>query len=45
MRTLIDGRPHYDVTRDGERFLVRQLAGPHVPEMTVMINWTEKLKK
>ena len=43
--SLIDSRPHYDVTRDGERFLVRQLAGPHVPEMTVMINWTEKLKK
>jgi serine/threonine protein kinase/Tol biopolymer transport system component len=42
---LIDGRTHYDVTRDGRRFLLRQPAGPQRPAITVMVNWTEKLKK
>ncbi len=42
---LIDGRTPYDVTRDGQRFLLRQPAGPPGSAMTVMLNWTEKLKK
>jgi hypothetical protein len=42
---LIDGRPHYDVTRDGQRFLLRQPARPQQPAITMIINWTEKLKK
>ena len=42
---LIDGRPHYDVTRDGRRFLLRRPAGAQRPAITVMVNWTEKLKK
>jgi serine/threonine-protein kinase len=43
--TLIDGRTHYDVTRDGRRFLLRQPAGAQRPAISVMVNWTEKLKK
>ncbi len=43
--TLIDGRTHYDVTRDGKRFLLRQPAGAQRPAITVMINWMEKLKR
>jgi Tol biopolymer transport system component len=42
---LIDGRTHYDVTRDGQRFLLRQPAGAQRPAITVMVNWPEKLKK
>ena len=42
---LIDGRTHYDVTRDGQHFLLRQPAGAKPPAITVMVNWTEKLKK
>jgi Tol biopolymer transport system component len=41
---LIDGRTHFDVTRDGQRFLLRQPAGTQHPAITVMVNWTEKLK-
>jgi Tol biopolymer transport system component len=42
---LIDGRPHYDVRRDGQRFLLRQPAGSGPPTITVIVNWSEKLKK
>lgn len=41
----IDSRPHYDVTRDGERFPLWQSVGSRAAEVTVMVNWTEKLKK
>jgi len=43
--SLIDGRTHYDVTRDGQRLLVRQPAGPQGAGITVILNWTEKLKR
>jgi serine/threonine protein kinase/Tol biopolymer transport system component len=42
---LIDARSAYDVTRDGQRFLLRQPTGPPGSAMTVMLNWTERLKK
>ena len=42
---LFDSRPHYDVTHDGQAFLLRQSAGGKPPAITVMVNWTEKLKK
>ena len=42
--SLIDGRTHYDVTRDGQRFLVRQPAGPQGPGIKVILNWTSKLR-
>jgi hypothetical protein len=42
---LIDGRTHYDVTRDGQRFLVRQPAGPQGPGLKVILNWTSKLRR
>jgi eukaryotic-like serine/threonine-protein kinase len=42
---LIDSRPHYDITRDADRFLVRQGTGSRGPSITVIVNWTEKLKK
>ena len=42
--SLIDGRTHYDITRDGTRLLVRQPAGPTGPGIKVILNWTSKLK-
>jgi eukaryotic-like serine/threonine-protein kinase len=39
---LIDSRTHYDVTRDGQRLLVRQAAGTQRPAMTVIVNWPRK---
>ncbi len=42
--SLIDGRTHYDVTRDGQRFLVRQPAGPQGAGVKVILNWTSKLR-
>jgi serine/threonine protein kinase len=41
---LIDARTHYDITRDGRRLLVRQPAGPQEAGLSVILNWTEKLK-
>jgi Tol biopolymer transport system component len=43
--SLIDGRTHYDITRDGSRLIVRQPAGPQGPGIKVILNWTSKLKK
>jgi dipeptidyl aminopeptidase/acylaminoacyl peptidase len=42
--SLIDARTHYDITRDGQRLLVRQPAGPQEAGLAVILNWTEKLK-
>ena len=42
--SLIDGRSHYDITRDGTRLLARQTAGPQGPGIKVILNWTSKLK-
>lgn len=42
--TLVDGRTHYDITRDGARLLVRQPAGPPGPGIRVIMNWQSKLK-
>jgi hypothetical protein len=33
-----------DATRDGRRFLLRQPAGTDRPAITVVVNWTEKIK-
>jgi serine/threonine protein kinase len=41
---LIDARTHYDITRDGRRLLLRQPAGPQEAGLSVILNWTEKLK-
>jgi len=41
--SLIDARPHYDITRDGQRLLVRQAAGPQSAGIEVILNWTAKL--
>jgi serine/threonine protein kinase/Tol biopolymer transport system component len=41
---LIDARPHYDVTRDGERLLLRQPAGPQQPAITVIVNWMARAR-
>jgi hypothetical protein len=43
--TLLDARPHYDFTRDGERFLIRQPSGPSGSTASVIVNWPAKLKK
>jgi Tol biopolymer transport system component len=42
--SLIDARTHYDITRDGQRILVRQAAGPPSPGIRVIVNWMAKLK-
>ena len=43
--TLTDGRPHYDVTRDGQRFLLRLPSGVgRQAEIGVIANWTQRLK-
>ena len=43
--TLLDARPHYDFTRDGERFLIRQPAGLSGSTASVIVNWPAKLNK
>ena len=42
--SLIDARTHYDITRDGRRLLLRQPAGPQEAGLSVILNWTAKLK-
>jgi eukaryotic-like serine/threonine-protein kinase len=42
--SLIDAKTHYDITRDGKRLLVRQPAGPQEAGLSVILNWTAKLK-
>jgi serine/threonine protein kinase len=42
--SLIDVRTHYDITRDGQRILVRQSAAPPSPGIRVIVNWMAKLK-
>jgi len=43
--TLVDTRTHWDMTRDGQHFLLRQPAGVEQPAFTVILNWQEKLKQ
>ena len=40
-----DFRTHYDVTLDGQRFLVRRPTGAGSPALTVMMNWASGLKR
>jgi eukaryotic-like serine/threonine-protein kinase len=42
--TLIDARTHFDITRDGQKILMRQAAGPPSPGIRVIVNWMAKLK-
>jgi len=48
MNPLGYGRPNYDVSADGQRFLMlkpveQQQAGP--TQINVVLNWTEELKR
>jgi serine/threonine protein kinase/Tol biopolymer transport system component len=43
--SLIDGRTHYDVTRDGRRLLARQPVGPPGAAIAVVLNWAEQLTR
>ena len=43
--SLIDARSHYDVSRDGQRLLVRQPDGPQRPGLRVIVNWLSKLPR
>jgi Tol biopolymer transport system component len=36
---LVDARTHFDITRDGEKILMRQAAGPPTPGIRVIVNW------
>jgi serine/threonine protein kinase/Tol biopolymer transport system component len=40
----IDFRTHYDVSPDGQRFLLRRPTAAARPALTVMLNWAPRLK-
>ncbi|MBI3303706.1 MAG: hypothetical protein HYZ72_16700 [Deltaproteobacteria bacterium] len=43
---LLAGMYHYDVTADGQRFLVNTLVEDRpAPPITVLLNWTAGLKR
>ena len=43
---LNEGRPNYDVSSDGQRFLmIRQDEPPAVGKITLVPNWFEDLKR
>jgi hypothetical protein len=42
--TAVTGRNRYDVTADGQRFLLIQPVGPPSPPMTVVVNWPSTLR-
>jgi serine/threonine-protein kinase len=37
--------PQFDVSRDGERFLVLELSAAATPEPIVVVNWTEEIRR
>jgi Tol biopolymer transport system component len=37
--------PNYDVTRDGQRFLMVQRTAQSAPQLTVVLNWFDELKR
>jgi serine/threonine protein kinase len=39
---LVDARTHFDITRDGQKILMRQAAGPPTPGIRVIVNWMSK---
>jgi Tol biopolymer transport system component len=39
-----DSRTHYDVTRDGQHYLLRQPAGAPGPAVSIILNWMQKLR-
>ena len=41
---LIDARTAYDITRDGQKILMRQQAAPPSPGIRVIVNWMARLK-
>jgi Tol biopolymer transport system component len=42
--TLYDSRSHYGVTRDGQRFLLRQLVGRAGDPIQIITNWPKLLQ-
>jgi dipeptidyl aminopeptidase/acylaminoacyl peptidase len=42
---VVDSRHHHAMSPDGQRFLLRQPAGPPAPPITVVLNWTEALRR
>jgi hypothetical protein len=42
---LIDARPHYDVTPDGRRFLLRQPMVAAEPPIGIIVNWRGKMRR
>jgi hypothetical protein len=40
---LVDDRPHWIVTADGQRFLLRQPDGRPRPAVQVILNWKDQL--
>jgi serine/threonine protein kinase/Tol biopolymer transport system component len=43
--SLIDTRTAYDITRDGQRILVREAAGPPRPGIRVIVNWLQRMER
>jgi hypothetical protein len=42
---VLDDRAHYDVTHNGDRFLLRQPIGTLGSKVTVIVNWAERMKR
>jgi Tol biopolymer transport system component len=46
VQSIADSRSHYDVSSDGQRFLIRQpAAGADSSTLTVIVNWLAALRK
>ncbi len=43
LRGLRDNRPHFDITRDGQRIILRQLAGLQTDPVQIILNWPKLL--
>jgi hypothetical protein len=43
--TVVDNRHHHAMSADGQRWLLREPAGPPGPPIHVVVNWTDALRR
>jgi hypothetical protein len=43
--TVVDNRHHHAMSVDGQRWLLREPAGPPGPPINVVVNWTDALRR
>ena len=43
--TVVDNRHHHAMSADGQRWLLREPAGPPGPPLNVIVNWVEALRR